>query len=1667
MSDDPFRGLVVPANEGARAPRADDPFRGLLGASVPTSSPGLDLGLDANPDEVAKQKQAAERLGIPVEAVQVDPSQAMREARRREVYHQLADAPVTSRFMEDPTNAGLSNDAVNELSSFERLSRAFERGQRVHDVGAAGAAYMRNPSEAQRDYMNKLNQRVKQLGGDGDGFIGFLSSAAEVVGQQYQSFSQTKAGQRVIGGAIIGGTIGAVGGGPLAPATGIAGTLMGAGAGFISHLVVDTFEQEGGNAYVDMLDMGINPNVAKPIALGVGLINSALETASASVILKPFAEAGKMALRVGVKEMLENAATKSILTRLALSYGEGIGAEVLTENLQEISSIVGEEVAKAFSPESGAKPATAEDIQNRLWDITTKTFKAMVVLAAPGPGIRFISEKRAAKRAEEDATTLDELAKQAQSSPLTQRDAGASADFHARVLENVGMPDVSVTAEAVSQVVATSENPTEMLAKLGLDAETLANEQARGGDVSIPAETFTKEVLQNPAVYEQVKGHIRVDPNGMTLEEAKAFKEGGIEAEANAAMQETAAERASRDILNVTQDAKKPKKAAAPQVFDPLKQPPQRDILQVNADLAERELGLQGLFTSAEEAGMTPTQYQAYLANLQRASEASRTAAAARVMKEEQRKASAEWQAQREALRGEVSAEIEAQPVYAAQNGLIGIKDRLDYQAVADAVGENAMETIPRTEKGQRLYARKGEKGVDPDAYAQLFGFADAREMITAMKSALPLKQAVEDALDARMEQAHPQLSKEMRAIQAAIESLHSKDYAGILVTELNQLRDAKKQGRVSRAQIKAAALAMLQQHRASKINPQVFIRASRQAAKEATKLLRKGDRDGAAQAKFRQIINFEMAMQAIKIRETLAKRFRFLRKLATRNFPDVPEAYMDAIRQILGDYGIGAQVATEDRIDLAKWAAAQTEAGSAMVEIPADLLNPFNFQDQSKLTLEQFTALHDAVKTLYTQGKNELRLLRESEKATVREIAQNVADTIRANLKARNLGPEGTDRRIARIKKAGLDYVSLIFNADTFLRTIDGFKDLGVAYKAIKGGFDRAISYGYHEGQVGYTRRQIKEAKSLIDLFSVFTKKEMRGMTTPRAIPGVAQKYSHQERLAILLNMGNKDNFEALTDSGQFTPGELQAILDHSTKKDLDFVQSVWDYLDSFWPEIAAAERRRKGTAPERVDARAFSTRHGDYKGGYFPLRYDDAKSPETIETLIDDIRFGRLVYRQTRRGHTIERQGSGGRPVKLSMATLHSHVNQVIYDLEVGDALSDSFKILHNHRVKSALSEVGHMDKWHGLNLWLSDQIAGEIRQTGVVEMALRHLRAGFTVSKLAWNMSTALLQPLGVFNTAVQIGKLNTLKGLQLMLANHVRASEYASETSPFMAERAHTFHKDINDARRMIETGFLKAWAPGRSAEWAANSYFYLIVKAQRFADLVTWYGAMHKSMKEQGDEAVAIEYADRMVARAQASGLFGERSALERGTINTKIRQTETARVWTALASYFIAKTNIAYERTKKTNFKNPVEAVNWAVDMTLLYMAEALIVGLIRGQLPDGEDEEKTWTKYLGKQFINAIVAGVPIVRELVSAVSGFAPGGVFAASMDQFGRAGRQISQGEIDRALVTNVNNALGILFHYPSSQMNKTGQAIARAREGEEMSFWEFVFGPSPNK
>ena len=766
-------------------------------------------------------------------------------------------------------------------------------------------------------------------------------------------------------------------------------------------------------------------------------------------------------------------------------------------------------------------------------------------------------------------------------------------------------------------------------------------------------------------------------------------------------------------------------------------------------------MGLAGLFESAEAAGMTPKQFQAYLKKIADSKDTARQRLVERDLAREQARLTREYKAQMAKVAEGVRENLGQQQVYQALNNVAQTRlDRAEVEAIAEREGFKVTD-LPKQTKGRAIYTtRQTEPAVSVEAHAELNGYEDGTQMLLDMVTAKDFDEAVAEIAERVMDEKFGLLNSQIDRIVAARKALHESGYADVLHMELDALNRASKQRKISRNAVKSAAKKLIQKTSIGKLSPSRFLANERRWGKRAGVLIRKGDLQGAAKAKLNQLLNHQMASEAFKAKTKAEKQFRQLKKMSRfkKKGEKLPVEYQQAIVQLLQAIQMRPKLGKAKRkalTDLAK------KVGGP--KIPDQILLEDQRPYWRDMTLEDFTVFYQTVRDIRHQGLTLNKFRREREAQQIDQVVEVLIAQLNTNLPNKSTKSENEtwEKTKNGMKSAGL----LLYNADTVLAEIDGMADLGPAYENIKGRYDRAMSEGYTDNRIGFIRREQLEARNILKLFEAYSLEERKEFHTLRKIEGVGRKLNKSEVLSVMLNSGNAQNIEAMIESGQFTQSELEAIWNNgATKKDWEVVQAVWDYLDSFWPEIKKAEEARRNYSPEKVEAQEVRTKHGNFKGGYYPLRYDtkDSLTPksEDLETMFSQALSGGFITHHTKRGHTEARTDSRKNKVLLDLYVLNSHIHRVIYDLEMGDALSDIWKLLSNKKLKDAFVEAGQKPRYEYLELWLRDVTTEQVHRDNVVEKSLRWIRTGLTVSALAWNIGVSVIQVLGLIQTSVRL-------------------------------------------------------------------------------------------------------------------------------------------------------------------------------------------------------------------------------------------------------------------------------------------------------------------------
>jgi hypothetical protein len=1021
---------------------------------------------------------------------------------------------------------------------------------------------------------------------------------------------------------------------------------------------------------------------------------------------------------------------------------------------------------------------------------------------------------------------------------------------------------------------------------------------------------------------------------------------------------------------------------------------------------------------------------------------------------------------------------------------------RLDKQELVDTFGPDILSQLSRSKIGGQRPLWQETGGVGIDEVAEVYGFKNGQAMIDALRKTPKRLRRIREIAQERLTAKYGDPLNDGTLEEEALAALHNDQQAAQTIAELKFLTERQRgstQGLTARV-YKYRAQQMLQRMNVKEASkPQSFLAAERRAAAKAMAALERGNDAEARQAKEQQLLNHYLYQEAVQIRDMVEKGREKMMRYRKRTIREKIEAtHLDQIDQLLDRFDFrrrseGQLQNAESLVDFHMRMIAEGREGE--LAISEEILRQAERKHYSRLSVSELQGLFDTIQNLDTMGRRHQDLVDARGRRSLRESAQKLAERIRTNLGTGKTKQESGTR----------SFFNLLFSMDTMLIEIDGGDEVGVAYEELKS----AIDTGMAEEQ----RMNVEMAGGLEQLFSVYTRNDLDNLHKRKAVAGAnGRPWAKAEILSVALNTGNADNLNRLLDpaaheENRLTKQQMDALLATLDKRDWEFVQSVWDYVDSFWTRVAEVEERRTGIRPKKVEAKPVETRFGVYRGGYYPIKYDPGLSVNAnldAETGWDQFRSaGRFGKAHTANGHLQARKkGSNGRTLQLDLQPMFGHLRDVVRGITLSEAVDNTYRLLNHPTVRSAFMDAGRLNDLNTMNLWLADVGRGPVYNTDAVNTFFRTMKNNFTLSRLAFNFKTVALQVTGLGQSAATVGKVPLMRAFNEYRKRPLEVTQEIVAKSAFMAERQTSFQKDIydfaNETRisgpvlsqeaagkggiaRVMNSDVMRAAARGRNS--LAQAGFWPMIRVQfHVVDVPTWIAGYDEGMKKfDGDEDKAIQYADRMVARAQGSGLMADRSGFERGTLSKDVRQADFVRFFTTLQSYMIAKLNRGVVTTRRGVrdireadgvAATAAAATNMAADLMLLYVFEAAFMALAYALMTDDEDDEDI-RNFMLTELGSAVIGGVPFARDAYGAFLGYGGGGIYGSVLDVPASIAVQVGQGETDRAFWRSLTQGMGVLTGLPTTAGQRAieGALSATGRTQEETPISEAIFGYNP--
>jgi hypothetical protein len=1012
------------------------------------------------------------------------------------------------------------------------------------------------------------------------------------------------------------------------------------------------------------------------------------------------------------------------------------------------------------------------------------------------------------------------------------------------------------------------------------------------------------------------------------------------------------------------------------------------------------------LFENPSQYGFTPEKAARYQRLKDEAIRKAEEALLKTHMAELEERQTAEYEAERERIRFEVEAQVNAMPVYKAWAG-IRRGETPDGKALPDGATRLSTEGVKeiygfKTIPGNiRALALTSKDGMHPDVVAELYGFRSGREMVDALSQAVPKDELIDRLTDERMRLERPELIHDPKRLrQEALAAVHNSPRGELLRLELEHLASEDmpllKEGirriakRVpSNKAVRQQAERIIGATKIRDLRPAGFLFAERRMAKEAGEKLAKGDLDGAFEAKRKELLNHELYRAATAAQASVLKAKKDFKRFFRKDEELAKTREMNLIntaRAILARFNIGPRPEKSVASYLDMLREYDKDAHAAMMALYESAVRSTG--DLNDVTYDDFEAMKSAVDAMWSLARN-MRMVEINGKRMALEEAKS-------ELKARlsELPPmvkpgeprPGLDRAINDKDRLILGLMGLrarLRRVESWADSMDGgrFRDNPVFRKILVQGVIDALGR-YRDAKRAAIEKYLGLVQSIEASLKGTSRTKILAPELGRIRPFEFRNKAHL--LGVMLHTGNLSNKSKLVAGMGWGERDAEGNVDFRafdafvkrmedegvlTKADHDFLQSVWDFFEEYKPEAQRVFKELYGHYFSEITADAIETRFGTYRGGYVPAIPDpevvsDASVRQDKEAL--EKVGNSFAFPTTGRGFTKKRVESYAVPLVADLAKLPMLIDKQLRFIHVEPAVKQVARIIMAPDFREALAQVDPTVTEELLVPWL--QRAAQ----QVVEMPIqgkggrlfakfmRELRSRSGMQIMFANITNTLQQPTGLAIAAAKVGPLGKrarLRFLRNALWTYITApKKTTAEIMSMSAAMRNRFDSEAAAMHSTMEELLLDPTKFERAREFAKKHSYFMQSATQNVVDIIVWQATYNEHLEAGFTNDEAVKAADADVRLTQGSLAPEDVASVE--------ANNAFVRAFTQFTSYFNMQAN--FLGTEFGNVLREVGLKKGYADMAWIYffgfaavsVASGFIVEAMSGKIDKDDDDE-------------------------------------------------------------------------------------------------------------
>ena len=758
-----------------------------------------------------------------------------------------------------------------------------------------------------------------------------------------------------------------------------------------------------------------------------------------------------------------------------------------------------------------------------------------------------------------------------------------------------------------------------------------------------------------------------------------------------------------------------------------------------------------------------------------------------------------------------------------------------------------------------------------------------------------------------------------------------------------------------------------------------------------------------------------------------------------------------------------------------------QAEAGVPLL-MPEWIAQSVTQMKYEGLFVHQLESAFKAVQNIMQAGRDEKKTIARQKNIELAGITAEVLERAQKYFGKDKIDGDTPIVVARRDPNAAADVLLDLNTIEAMCRGLDGFEDDGPMQDYFFRPVREAVSREYAElnrmfGEFRNLKLRVYGTDFKADMkpkdIGVCEYKRVTDRETGKVFHVPTKKmslFTQENIICAALNMGNADNLARLKDGWGWTDADIEKIKAKMSREDWEYVQGVWDLLDTMWPKIKKVHELMTGTTIEKVEAKPVVTEYGTYRGGYYPivtdLRYSETAAAQNERQEVMASAPCNFLDKHTKSGHRKARaENVLGRPPLLSFSVLDNHVANVIHDYEMAPVIRDAWKILRRDTIKSVITTVYGDRGYRNFGKWLND-IAANTKNNGVAsgsgDRIINGIKSRTAMFALGGNIGGALMQPLGYFALAHRIGFVNTALAIAEGLNPNTRTYAFAREKSAFMREQMDEGNAEVRKLRQNWTTN-------DHGISRAADFFLSVYPLFQNMCNVPGWVQCYKIGLKRYGDEAKAVAYADSVIRQTQSASTIADLSTFE--------RSGPIGQLTTMFYSWFRVMYQMQNEAIMRVKYEHGINRVKDLASYAFyILVAQSVAEALLRGGGPEPEDDESrmwSWAKWTTQRVVLSPLSTVPLVREIGSAIDNnfkfgvkFTPaqGGLDALArllniaIRQGGNAlsGEDIEWGDIAEGAAT----VAGYRYGVPNRKMIQAAKAFWAWYDEDEAIPWAYL-------